>query len=101
MTDSSNFDYKLEVKNPPSMFTNIIEAEPEEQVSFFKKFDKGFRHNFMLMVISFFNGSDLLHVFARLNKEIRKELPDSGLLDQEKILRIRQDTKIDNINDRT
>jgi hypothetical protein len=42
------------------------------------------------MVMSCFNGSDLLHIFARLNKKIREELPEAGLLDQKKVLRVKQ-----------
>jgi hypothetical protein len=48
----------------------------------------GFRHHFMLMVFSHFNGSDVFHTFARLNKSIREEIPKAGLLDQDKVLRL-------------
>jgi hypothetical protein len=77
---------------------NIIELKDivagEEVESFFERFDKGrLRFNIMLMVISNFNGSDLLHVFARLNKNLRKEMPKAGLLDQEKLIRVKQNTQ--------
>ena len=79
---NSDFDHNLELKQPPSFFTDIVQAEPNDKKSFFEKFDKGFRHNYMLMVMSFFNGSDLYHIFARLNKKIREELPEAGLLEK-------------------
>ena len=36
--------------------------------------------------MSYFNAADLLHGFARLSTEIRKEIPVSGLLDQKKVI---------------
>jgi hypothetical protein len=84
-----DFDYQIEVKEPPSFFKDADQTLVNGEESFFNKFDKGFKHNYLLMVISYFNGSDLFHVFGRLSKEIREELPSSGLLDQEKSLRVR------------
>lgn len=82
-----NFGTHLKFKAPPSFFTQIKEGEVHE--SPFGGFAPGFKHNFMLMVFSYFNGSDIFHVFSLLNKSIRDELPTSGLLDQEKILRVK------------
>lgn len=39
-----------------------------------------------LMVFQFFDGSELFHKAALLNKQIRSELPNAGILDQEKVL---------------
>jgi len=40
-------------------------------------------------VFSHFNGSDVFHVFGRLSKKVREELPKAkGALVQEKVLRI-------------
>ncbi len=45
------------------------------------------RHdNFRLFVFSYLTGADLYHKIALLNKSIRMALPQSGLLDQIKIL---------------
>ena len=79
------------------MFSNIVKGEHNEELSFFKNFDKGFKQNYMMMVISYFNGSDLLHIFARLNKSLRAKLPNSGLLDQQKVLRVKQDITLHKI----
>ena len=35
----------------------------------------GFKWNYMFMVLSYFNGSDLFHVFSRLSSKVREELP--------------------------
>ena len=45
------------------------------------------------MVFSFYSGSDLLHVISRLSKKIRAELPESGLLNQNKVLRVKKGTQ--------
>ena len=42
--------------------------------------------NFALTVFSFLPGCDLFHKIALLNRKMRKELPGSGILDQEKEL---------------
>jgi hypothetical protein len=78
---NSDFDHNLVVHEPPSFFTDIVQAEPNEALSFFDRFDNGFKYYYTLMVLSYFNGSDLLHVFGRLSKKIREDLPKSGLLD--------------------
>jgi hypothetical protein len=36
---NSDFDHNLELKEPPSFFTDIVQAEPNDKKSFFEKFD--------------------------------------------------------------
>ena len=45
------------------------------------------------MVCSFLPGSDIFHKIAVLNKELRGDLPKSGLLDQERELSLRVHSK--------
>lgn len=46
--------------------------------------------NFKLLVFSFLNGSVLFHKIALLNKDLRKKLTNSALLDQDKVIRIKK-----------
>ena len=48
--------------------------------------------HFLLMVFSFLPGPDLFHRIAVLNSKLRKEIPKSGLLDQEKELTLKVDS---------
>ena len=50
--------------------------------------DQGWKEKFLHMLISHFNGADVFHVFARLSSTLRKQLPHSYLLEQEKILTV-------------
>ena len=50
--------------------------------------DRDWRDTFIHTVASHFNGADIFHVFARLSSKLRKQLPQSYLLDQEKTLTV-------------
>ena len=54
------------------------------------QFGPGLKTNLILTVFSFFNGADLYHVMSRLNKKLRKKMAGSGLLEQEKVIVIKQ-----------
>ena len=84
------FGQKHTKKSHPSFFSGMDrEAEGNQIESPFKTFTPGFQWNFMLEVFSHFNGSDVFHVFSRLSKKVREELPKAkGALEQEKVLRI-------------
>ncbi len=46
--------------------------------------------NLRLVVFSYLTGADLYHKIALLDKSYRKTLPISGLLDQEKLLKLKK-----------
>ena len=72
------------MKRHPSFFSNVNLNDSLQPP--LTSFDPGFKKNFILLVFSHFNGADLFHVLSRLNKKLRSELPEAGLLDQEKVL---------------
>ena len=76
------FGSNLVLKRHPSFFTDVNLNDPgNPSNSPITQFDPGFKKNFILLVFSNFNGADIFHVLSRLNKKLRHELPDAGLLD--------------------
>ena len=67
------------LKRHPSFFTGGDLSDSLQPP--LTSFDPGFKKNFILLVFSHFNGADLFHVLSRLNKKLRSELPEAGLLD--------------------
>ena len=70
------------VKRHPSFFSGVDREDKGQKIdSPFSNFKPVFKWNYMLLVFSYFNGSDLFHVFSRLSTKVREELPKSGFLD--------------------
>ena len=49
--------------------------------------------NLFLTIVAYLNGPDLLHGIARLSKKVRAQLPESGLLDQTKVVTVNRRQK--------
>ena len=54
----------------------------------------------MLTIMSYFPGTDLLHGFSRLSKNVRAMIPNSGLLDQEKMIAVKPRPYYDSLTDK-
>jgi hypothetical protein len=70
---------------------DVLPVLPKEHSEFF---GPGLKTNLLLTIFSFFNGADLYHVMSRLNKKLRLKMSGSGLLDQEKVIVIKQGLNI-------
>jgi len=90
---SCSFGTHLTIRHSPSFFNK----ESSEPLLPFNVRKRGLKHHLMLTVMSHFSGSDVFHIFARLSRSIRAELPTAGLLDQEKVIRMKRDASFINL----